>query len=52
MFGISIIKTKELQRLRHIDEAFVSIIQSKDRLIDSLNLKIEQLKMSIKQIKN
>ena len=56
MFGISIIKSKELRRLRDIDETFVSIIEnkkeifesilkSKDESIDSLKIRIEQLKI-------
>ena len=49
MVGISIIKTKELERLRDIDEAFVSIIRSKDESINSLKVRIEQLKAIIKQ---
>ena len=49
MFGISIIKTKELKRLRHIDETFVSIIRSKDESINSLKVRIEQLKAINKQ---
>ena len=48
MFGISIIKTKELQRLRHIDETFVSSIRSKQDSIDSLKVIIEQLKLKLK----
>lgn len=50
-FKYSIIKTEELQRLRYIDEAFVSIIRSKDESIDSLKLRIEQLKTIMKQNK-
>jgi len=52
MLGISIIKTEELQRLRHIDEAFNSIIRSKEESIESLKIRIKQLKILMKQTKN
>ena len=45
MFGFSIIKTKELQRLRDIDKSFTSIIRSKEETIESLMIRIEQLKV-------
>ena len=51
MFGFRIIKAKELQRLIDIDETFVSIIRSKDESIESLKLRIEQLKVIMKQNK-
>jgi len=49
MLGISIVKTKELQRLRDIDETFISIIRSKDESIDSLKVRIEQLKIIMRE---
>lgn len=48
MFGISIIKTKELQRLRQTDRIFTSIIRSKNESINSLQIRIEQLKVHLK----
>lgn len=49
MLGISIVKTKELQRLRDIDEAFTSIIRSKEESIESLKVRIEQLKIIMRE---
>lgn len=45
MFGISIIKTEELQRLRDIDETFVSRVRSKDEELESLKVRFKQLKI-------
>jgi hypothetical protein len=44
MLGLSILRTKELKRLRDIDETFNSIIRSKNESIESLKIIIKQLK--------
>ena len=49
MFGFRIIKTKELQRLRHIDETFVASIRSKDESIASLWHFVLQLKKKVER---
>ena len=49
MFGISIVKTKELKRLRDIDETFVASIRSKKESIAALRVIIKQLKVKLRE---
>jgi uncharacterized protein (TIGR02145 family) len=51
MLGISIIKTSELQRLRHIDGAFNSLISEKDSILRSKEETIDSLKYRFAQLK-
>jgi hypothetical protein len=43
MLGFSIIKTKELQRLRHIDEVFCKQNSEKNEVIRLLEAKVDAL---------
>jgi hypothetical protein len=41
MFGISIVRSKDLEQLRRIDAAFSSIVQEKDGEIKQLKKKVK-----------
>ncbi len=43
MFGITIISTKKLRRMRSLDESFRGIIQERDKKIGELEFKVNSL---------